>query len=174
MFKAIFNKVEVSQGTKGTQASVHSVFKFPPYTGKGGAVLHSTSHPVLARHTDRQTDRHIDTVTYRQTSRQARRQAGRGQTSITGVSKRQRVRQKDRHNHRSKDGTQTQQQRPKSPTVTVTWHASKCNVQKLHHRCILWYVCWSFCILYLFACQLRVTVSDPSFCCYVCVTSFEC
>ena len=135
--------------------------------------MHSTSHPVLVRHTDRQTDRHIDTVTYRQTSRQARRQARWGQTSISGVSKSQRVKQKDRHNHRSKDGTQTQQ-RPESPTVTVTWHASKCSVQKLHHRYILWYVWCSFCILYLFACQVRVNVSDPCFCCYVCVKSFEC
>ena len=29
---------------------------------------------------------------------------------------------------------QTQQQRPESPTVTLTWHASKYRVHKLHHR----------------------------------------
>ena len=35
-------------------------------------------------------------------------------------------------NQCSKDVTQTQQQRPESPTVTLTWHASKCKVHKLH------------------------------------------
>ena len=38
-------------------------------------------------------------------------------------------------NKRSKDVTQTQQQRPQSPTVTLTWHAGKHKVHKLHHRC---------------------------------------
>ena len=33
--------------------------------------------------------------------------------------------------------TQIQQQRPKSPTVTLTWHACKHKVQKLHLRYIL-------------------------------------
>ena len=33
-----------------------------------------------------------------------------------------------------KDVTQTQQQRPESPTVTLTWHASKYKVHKLHQR----------------------------------------
>ena len=35
-------------------------------------------------------------------------------------------------NQRSKDVTQVQQQRPKSPTVTLTWHACKYKVHKLH------------------------------------------
>ena len=35
---------------------------------------------------------------------------------------------------RSKDVTQTKQQRPESPTVTLTWHASKYKVYKLHQR----------------------------------------
>ena len=33
--------------------------------------------------------------------------------------------------------TQTQQQRPEWPTVTLTWHACKYKVHKLHHRYIL-------------------------------------
>ena len=33
-----------------------------------------------------------------------------------------------------KDFTQTQQQRPESPTVTLTWHASKYQGHKLHQR----------------------------------------
>ena len=36
-----------------------------------------------------------------------------------------------------KDVTQAQQQRPESPTVTLTWHASKHEVRKLHQRYIL-------------------------------------
>ena len=40
-------------------------------------------------------------------------------------------------NLRSKYITQVQQQRPESPTVTLTWHACKYNVQKLHQRYIL-------------------------------------
>ena len=35
---------------------------------------------------------------------------------------------------RSKDDTPAQQQRPESPTVTLTWHASKYKVHKLHQR----------------------------------------
>ena len=35
-------------------------------------------------------------------------------------------------NQRPKAVTQTQQQRPESPTVTLTWHASKFKVPKLH------------------------------------------
>ena len=38
---------------------------------------------------------------------------------------------------RSKDLTQTQQQRPGSHTLTLTWHASKYKVRKLHQRYIL-------------------------------------
>ena len=34
-------------------------------------------------------------------------------------------------------GVSTQQQRPESPTVTVTWHASKYKVHKLHQRYML-------------------------------------
>jgi len=34
----------------------------------------------------------------------------------------------------SKDVTQVQQQRPGSPTVTLTWHACKYKVRKLHQR----------------------------------------
>ena len=40
-------------------------------------------------------------------------------------------------NQRSKDVTQTQQQRPELPTVTLTWHASKHKVHKLHQKYIL-------------------------------------
>ena len=40
-------------------------------------------------------------------------------------------------NQRSKEVTQVQQQRPESPTVTLTWHASKYKVRKLHQRYIL-------------------------------------
>ena len=56
-------------------------------------------------------------------------------------------------NLRSKSVTQVQQQRPDSPTVTLTWHACKYKVHKLHHRCIiLW---WSLCTLYLDAYQVK-------------------
>ena len=74
MFKAIFNKVEVSQGTKGTQALVHSIFKIPTLHGERGRcfAFHITSCVSEAH---RQTDRHIDTVTFRQTGKQAGRQA---------------------------------------------------------------------------------------------------
>ena len=37
-------------------------------------------------------------------------------------------------NLHSKDVTQAQQQRPQYPTVTLTWHASKYKVHKLHQR----------------------------------------
>ena len=40
-------------------------------------------------------------------------------------------------NERAKDITQTQQQRSESLTVTLTWHASKNKVHKLHQRYIL-------------------------------------
>ena len=40
-------------------------------------------------------------------------------------------------NLRSKYVTQVQQQRPESPTVTLTWHACKYKVHKLHHRYII-------------------------------------
>ena len=39
-------------------------------------------------------------------------------------------------NVRWKDVTQTQQQRPESPTVTLTWHASKYKIHELHQRYI--------------------------------------
>ena len=35
-------------------------------------------------------------------------------------------------NYRWKYVTQMRQQRPKSPTVTLTWHACKCKLHKLH------------------------------------------
>ena len=35
-----------------------------------------------------------------------------------------------------KNVTQTQRQRPESPTVNLTWHASKYKVHKLHQRYI--------------------------------------
>ena len=37
-------------------------------------------------------------------------------------------------NQRSKHVTQVQQQRPESPKVTLTWHACKYKVRKLHQR----------------------------------------
>ena len=40
-------------------------------------------------------------------------------------------------NSRCKYVTQVQQQRPESPTVTLTWHACKYKVHKLHMRYIL-------------------------------------
>ena len=40
-------------------------------------------------------------------------------------------------NYRSKYLTQVQQQRPESPTVTLTWHACKYKVHKLHQRYFL-------------------------------------
>ena len=40
-------------------------------------------------------------------------------------------------NWRSKDVTQTEKQRLESPTVTLTWHASKYKVHKFHQRYIL-------------------------------------
>ena len=40
-------------------------------------------------------------------------------------------------NQCSKGVTQTQQQRPESPSVTLTWHASKYKVHKLHQEYIL-------------------------------------
>ena len=46
-------------------------------------------------------------------------------------------------NQRSKDVTQTQQQRPESPMVTVTWHACKYKVHKLH-QCLLVFFCFFF------------------------------
>ena len=45
-------------------------------------------------------------------------------------------------NQRSKDVTQTQEQRPESPTVTLTWHASKYKVHNLHQRYILPRTLW--------------------------------
>ena len=35
------------------------------------------------------------------------------------------------------------------------------------------YFWWSLCILYLHACQVRVTVGHSGLCCWVCMTSFE-
>ena len=43
-------------------------------------------------------------------------------------------------NQRSKYETQVRQQRPESPTVTLTWHACKYKVRKLHQRYILKWV----------------------------------
>ena len=37
-------------------------------------------------------------------------------------------------NQRSKCVTRVQQQRPESPTITLTWHAWKYKVHKLHQR----------------------------------------
>ena len=53
----------------------------------------------------------------------------------------------------SKDAVQGQQQRSEPSTITLTWHACKCKVHKLHQRYIL---VRSFCTLYLHACQVRV------------------
>ena len=47
------------------------------------------------------------------------------------------VHQRNQHkgvNQRSKYVTQVQQERPESPTVTLTWHACKYKVHKLHQR----------------------------------------
>ena len=83
-------------------------------------------------------------------------------------------------NLRPKDVTQAQQQRPRYPTVTLTWHASKYSVHKLHQRILspgmrantryinsirgcLW---WSLCTCYLLACHVRVTVGDSGLCCF--------
>ena len=82
---------------------------------------------------------------------------------------------------------------PESPTVTLTWHACKYKVHKLHQRYILrsnrktwsckrWggisggalgmYLWWSLCTLYLHACQVRVAEGNSGLCC-ICVTYFE-
>ena len=61
------------------------------------------------------------------------------------------------------------QQRPESPTVTLTWHASKYRVHKLLLRYIFW---WSLCTFCLLACQVRVTVGGSGLCC-ASVTSFK-
>ena len=50
--------------------------------------------------------------------------------------------------------TQTPEQRPESPTVSLTWDARQCKVDKLHpKRTHLW---WSLCTLHLLTCQVRV------------------
>ena len=46
-------------------------------------------------------------------------------------------------NRHLKNVTQTQQQRPGLPMVTLTWHVSKCKVQKLHPQEWI-YLCWSY------------------------------
>ena len=74
-------------------------------------------------------------------------------------------------NQRSIDVTKTQQQRHESPTVTLTWHASKYKEHKLHQTM---YLMWNLCTLYLLACQVKVTVGDSGLCCCVWLTSFEC
>ena len=50
------------------------------------------------------------------------------------------------------------------PRVTMQWI-------NLKQRMYLW---WSLCPLYLYACQMRVTVGDSGFCCCTCITYFEC
>ena len=75
--------------------------------------------------------------------------------------------------------TLVQQQRPESPTVTLTWHARKYKVHKLHQSCIrvnTRYInsrggVYVPCILH--ACQVRVTVGDSGLCCCTCVTYLE-
>ena len=97
-------------------------------------------------------------------------------------------------NQRSKDVTQIQQQRAESPTVTLTWHASKYRVHKLHilrssdvllvkfiqlvftrmpGESYLRHLWWSLCSLYLLACHVRVNVGNSGLCCCVCVTCFQ-
>ena len=65
----------------------------------------------------------------------------------------------------SKSVTQVQLRRPESPTVTLTCHACKYKVHKLHQRYILSssggvYLWWRFCTLYLHACQVRVPLVE--------------
>ena len=84
-------------------------------------------------------------------------------------------RQKSTHkglNQRSTDVTQVQQQRPESPTVTLTWHACKYKVHKLHKRYIFsnikevpW---WSLCTLGMFLSLFleRNTISSGRFFCF--------
>ena len=65
-------------------------------------------------------------------------------------------------NWRLKYATQAQQQRSELPTVTLTWHACKYKVYKLHQRYILCVPCiythtrWELCTLILHTCQVRV------------------
>ena len=82
-------------------------------------------------------------------------------------------------NRHLKNVTQTQQQRPGLPMVTLTWHVSKCKVQKLHPQQGI-YLCWSYPeenVPLVFTedtrCQVRVTVGNSGLCCYFCVTSFK-
>ena len=94
-------------------------------------------------------------------------------------------------NQRSKYVTQVQQQRPESPRVTLTWHACKYKVHKLHqrymrvntkykvhklHQRYIYRGCTSDgiyvpCIYTPH--QVRVTVGDSGLCCCTCVTYFE-
>ena len=54
-----------------------------------------------------------------------------------------------KRNESSKYATQLQQQRPELPTVTLTWHACKYKVHKLHPTPLV-----NLCTLYLHACQV--------------------
>ena len=52
-------------------------------------------------------------------------------------------------NWRSMAVTQTQQQRSESPTVTLTWHVSKCKEHKLHQR-IYYYIFGGVYVHYIY------------------------
>ena len=67
-------------------------------------------------------------------------------------------------NQRSKYVTQVQQQRPESPMVTLTWHACKYKVHKLHPTRGT-----SSCDIM----PVRVTVGDSCLCFCTCVTYFD-
>ena len=70
--------------------------------------------------------------------------------------------------------TQTQQQRPESPTISLSWHASKYKVHKLHHILELYKTSsdwWSEPCVHSHA--RWVTVGDWGLCCCVCVKSFR-
>ena len=107
----------VSSGTKWFQAAVQSSLK------------NAHTHPSIH---DFQYDRH-DTCIRTNVTFSRVRSSGQGETQIHSRSK-----DCDSRDSDSSDVSQgKQQQRPESPTVILTWHASKYKVHKLHQRYIL-------------------------------------
>ena len=65
---------------------------------------------------------------------------------------------KNSHKHSNKDPPPP----PQSPTVTLTWHANRYKVHKLHQR----YIWWSLCTLYLLSCIYLVFTCMPGESCH--------
>ena len=64
---------------------------------------------------------------------------------------------KNSHKHSNKDPPP-----PQSPTVTLTWHANRYKVHKLHQR----YIWWSLCTLHLLSCIYLVFTCMPGESCH--------